>query len=249
MCVKLGVIRNDVSAIITFGIEMKKLIKISWALALAFSLPSLTSAQDIENQEVVTVTLSANGNLEGHVFTIIEDEKAPIAGKVTLTSGGRTITAKDTDPTGNFSIEDVRPGRYTMVGVAGEYVGDKVIEVTPFEAEGEYTAIPLKVTPAFEPVALEPYAAMPLQTLSSAPAVDSNYFGGLSTGCSTCNACTTCGSSAGFGGGGFSSGGGVASGGFARGGFGRGLNFRRLALIGGTVGLAVGISGPSSPDE
>ena len=127
-----------------------------------------------------------------------------------------------------------------MVGVAGEYVGDKVIEVTPFEAEGEYTAIPLKVTPAFEPVALEPYAALPLQTLSSAPAVDSNYFGGLSTGCSTCNA----GSSGGFGGGGFSSGGGVASGGF-----GGGLNFRRLALIGGTVGLAVGISGPSSPDE
>jgi hypothetical protein len=222
---------------ITFGIEMKKLINISWALAIAFSLQSFTSAQDVESKDVVEVTLSEDGKLEGHVFTMIEDEEAPIAGKVTLTAEGKTVTSKETDPTGNFSFEDVKPGLYTMVGVAGEYVGDKVIEVKPFEEEelaGEYTAIPLKVAPAFEPAALEPFAAMPLQTLSSAPVLGNSYFGGMSTGCSACNTC---------GGGGF--GGGFGSGG----GFGAGLNLRRLALIGGTVGLAVGLSGPSSPDE
>jgi len=223
----------------------------SVVFALAIALPHFCNAND----DVVQVSLSEDGTLVGHVFAMMENEEAPIAGKVTLTSAGQTVSTLETDETGNFSFKDVQPGKYNMIGVAGSYVGNTVIEVTPFEAEpteeaGEYTAVPLLVAPSYSPQVFESYGDAPVQTFA-APAQSFScgtpeYVEGYSVGggCSTCGGgCSTC------GGGGFS-GGGFGGGRFGGGIGGRGLNFRRLALIGGTVGLAVGIgTSSSSPDE
>ena len=241
---------------------------ISYAfLALAIALPQLCSANENDNneEEVVQVSLSENGALVGHVFAMMEDEEAPIAGKVTLTSEGQTVSTLQTDATGNFSFKDIQPGKYNMIGDAGSYVGNKVIEVTPFDAEleetEEYTAIPLMVAPSYSPQVFESYGSAPVETFAAAGATE--YVGGYTVGggCSSCQAapvssCSSCGSGVSSCGGGCGGCGGGCSGGFGGGGLGRGgiggrgLNFRRLALIGGTVGLAVGIgTSSSSPDE
>ncbi len=198
------------------------LTTIAIILSASFSFAQTTN-------EVLEVSLNEDGTLSGHVFTIMENEEAPIAGKVTLTNEGKTVAVKETDATGTFSMKDIEPGTYKMIGIAGEYVGDQVIEVKPF-SEASYTAVPLKVSPSFSPAAaMQDFGGAPLQTFSAGPI----FSGPVTTGCVPSGYV-----SGGFGGGG----GGI--------GFDGGLNFRRLALIGGAVGLAVGLSsGPSSPDE
>ncbi len=182
--------------------------------------------------EPLQVSLNEDGLLSGKVFAMLENEEAPIAGRITLTADGKTIASEDTDEIGNFSIADIKPGKYRMFGVAGEYIGDQVIEVKPF-SKAEYTAVPLKLAPAFNPAAaVQDFGSAPMQTFSSAPVASGPILGGgyAPSGCG-------CSGGGGFGGGGL----------LGRGG---GLNFRRLALIGGTVGLAVGLSSNnSSPDE
>ena len=207
---------------------MKIRIALLSLLAVAFAAPQCCFAQENvqEPSDAFKVSLTEDGQLSGHVFAMMDDEEAPIAGKVALTADGKTISAIETDATGNFSFEDVKPGLYTMIGVAGEYVGDKVIEVTPFSTDGEYTAIPLAVAPKMNAGGVfNSYSAMPMQTFSSAP-VGTQYYGGYTAG--------GCSSGCGGGGGRLFSGGG---------------NFRRLAIIGGAVGIAVGVSGPASPDN
>ena len=231
---------------------MKTLLSNIVLFALALALPQSCSAND----DIVQVSLSENGTLVGHVFAMMEDEKAPIAGKVTLTSAGRTVSTLETDETGNFSFRDIQPGQYNMIGVAGSYVGNKVIEVTPFSAvtavesgEEAYTAVPLLVAPSYSPQVYDTLGAAPVQTFaggcescgSAAPTYVEGY--SVGGGCSSCGGgCSSCagGSGGGIGGGG----------GFGSRGVGGGVRFRRLALIGGTIGLAVGIrSNPSSVDE
>ena len=221
------------------------------AFALALALPQFCSANN--NDDVVEVSLSENGTLVGHVFALMEDEEAPIAGKVTLTSSeGQTVSTLDTDATGNFSFRDIQPGKYNMIGVAGNYVGNKVVEVTPFNGvsaeEEAYTAVPLMVAPSYSPQVYDNYGSAPVETFSggctscgqtAAPTYVEGY--SVGGGCSSCS---------GGSGGGFGGGGGFGSGGGLAGGIGGNVAFRRLALIGGTVGLAVGISSDSaSADE
>ena len=222
-----------------------KTLLYSAVFAMALALPQFCNANndDVVSDDVVQVSLSENGTLVGHVFAMMEDEEAPIAGKVTLTAAGRTVSTLETDNTGNFSFRDVAPGQYKMIGVAGSYVGNKVIEVTPFDAAEEateeeaYTAVPLMVAPSYSPQVLDTYGSAPIETFSGGGCTacgDSQpaYVEGYSVG----GGCSTCGGGGGFGGGG--------------GGLLGPRPFRRLALIGGTIGLAVGISSDSSsPDE
>ena len=227
---------------------MKTLLSNIVLFTLALALPHTCGAND----DVVQVSLSENGTLVGHVFAMMEDEKAPIAGEVTLTSEGQTVSTLETDETGNFSFRDIQPGKYNMIGVAGSYVGNKVIEVTPFNAvvsvesnEETYTAVPLMVAPSYSPQDLDTYGAAPVQTFAggceSCGATAPTYVEGYSAG-----GCSSCAGGGGFGGGGAFGGGG----GFGGRGVGGATRFRRLALLGGTIGLAVGIrSNPSSADE
>ena len=234
-----------------------KTLLYSAVFAMALALPQFCNANN--NDEIVQVSLSENGSLVGHVFAMMEDEEAPIAGKVTLTADGQTVSTLETDETGNFSFRDVEPGQYNMIGVAGSYIGNKVIEVTPFDAvlsdeseeaeEEAYTAVPLLVAPSYAAQDYGSFGAAPVETFSAgggcASCSQPSYVEGYSVGggCSTCGGgCSTCGG----GGGGFGGGGG----GFGGGGLLGPRPFRRLAIIGGAVGLAVGISSDSSsPDE
>lgn len=230
--------------------KLTKLAQRLFVLVLSVSLANVCLAEETnETTESIKVSISEDGKIQGQVFTMLDNEKAPLIGKVSLTDiEGETISTSDTDEDGNFAFEDVEPGTYKAIGVAGDYVGDAEIEVT--ESEGEYTSIPLAVSAAGTTAQIyDSYSTLPAASFSSAPSV--GYAGGYSVGgCSSCgtgsysygrsvgSSCGGCGS-CGCGGGG----------GLFRGG-GGGLNFRRLALIGGIVGIAVGVSsGPSSPDE
>lgn len=227
--------------------KLKKITQRLLAIVLTLTLANVCVAEETnEATETIKVSISEDGKIQGQVFTMLDNEKAPLIGKVSLTAfDGESIATSDTDEDGNFAFQDVEPGTYKAIGVAGDYVGDAEIEVT--ESKGEYTSIPLAVAPAATGSIIDTYASLPAASFSAAPAV--SYAGGYSVGgCSTCSSggshsygrvggCSSCGGCGSCGGGGLFRGGG-------------GLNFRRLALIGGVVGLVVGISSnPSSPDE
>ena len=229
--------------------KLSKIAQNLFVMMLTVSLANCCFAVDETNEakEVIKVSLSEDGKIKGQVYTMLDNQKAPLVGKVSLTADGKTLSTSDTDDEGNFAFEDVEPGTYNAIGVAGDFVGDQEIEVT--ESEGEYTAIPLAVAQSGTAGIYESYSSLPASSFSAAPSV--GYSGGYSVGgCSTCSggshsygrSVSTCGG--GCGSCGSCGGGGLFSGG------GSGLNFRRLALIGGIVGIAVGVSSnPASPDE
>lgn len=226
----------------------KKMTQRLLAIFLTLTLANIGVAEEKnEATESIKVSISEDGKIQGQVFTMLDNEKAPLIGKVSLTDvEGESVATSDTDEDGNFAFQDVEPGTYKAIGVAGDYVGDTEIEVT--ESKGEYTSIPLAVAPAATAQLIDTYSSLPAASFSQSPAV--GYAGGYSVGgCSTCSG----GGSHSYGrvsscGGGCGSCGSCGGGGLFRGG--GGLNFRRLALIGGIVGIAVGVSsGPASPDE
>ena len=228
-------------------------------LAIAVCLPLIANGQE---NEVVRVSNDVNGQ----VFTMLDNEKAPLIGKVSLTdSEGNTVTSLNTDNKGNFSFKGLKPGTYKAVCVAGDYVGDTEVAV----AEGQQQNISLAVAPASGEEVLEAYASLPASSFSAAPVVAAPAAAAVATGggystCNTCNTCNTCSGGysrgfsrgGGFGGGGFG-GGGFGGGGFGGGGFGGGLGgggllsnrLVRLGLIGGIIGIAVSDDDPASPDE
>lgn len=228
--------------------KLSKIARNLFVLMLTVSFANCCFAVDETNEakEVIKVSISEDGKIKGQVFTMLDNQKAPLVGKVSLTADGLTLSTSDTDDEGNFAFEDVEPGTYNAIGVAGDFVGDQEIEVT--ESTGEYTAIPLAVAQTGTSGIYNSYSTLPASSFSAAPSV--GYSGGYSVGgCSTCSggshsfgrSVSTCGGGCGTCG---SCGGGGLFGG------GSGLNFRRLALIGGIVGIAVGVSSnPASPDE
>ena len=202
--------------------------------AALFCAPSFANAaQPLQNS--VSVALDAEGQLTGQVYVLIEGEKTPLAGKVSLTSDGETVSSVNTDRNGNFAFEDLAPGIYTAIGVSGDYVGKQVITVGGDKSE--YTSLAIPVSQGGDYI-YDAYGSVPVDTLSSAPvagqyydgyAVDNYSFADYVGSCGTCGSCG--------GGGRFFNGG-------------SGTRFRRLAIIGGTIGLAVGIRNrDASPDE
>lgn len=212
--------------------------------ALMFCLaPCITvNAQDVEETKEVIRIAVQDGQLNGRVFAELDDERAPVLGKVSLTNEeGKTISTSQTDEDGNFSFTDVEPGTYKAIGIAGDYVGDAQIEVTEEEesTEGYYTAIPLAVAPAQSGAIFNSYSSLPAASFAQGPVFGGGSFSG---GCSSCGG----GCSGGCGGGA-----GLRSFGGGCGSCGGGLNFRRLALLAGAVAIPIAISGgdddPASP--
>lgn len=199
-----------------------------------------SQANEVENSSSLIRIAISGGQLQGQLFAMFGDEKAPLVGKVALTdANGKTITTSESDESGTFTFTEVEPGNYKAVGIAGDYVGDADVEVlvvgvgtdeeSEVEQEGVYTAIPLAVAPIQSPAIFETYSSLPAASFCSTP---SYSFGqqvslGGSSGC-----CSS-----------FSGGGGV------RGGF----NFRRLALFGTAIAIPVALSGgdddPATPDS
>ena len=227
------------------------------ALTMALCLPLCLTAQEEasvpqleESKEIIRVSVN-DGAVRGQVFAMLEDEKAPLIGKVSLTDlDGNTVSSLRTDDDGNFSFEDVKPGKYRAIGVAGDYVGDTEIEVTIEEEtseteEGHYTAIPLAVAPASSSAIFNTYSSLPAASFSAAQFGSGGHFsggGGYSSGCGSCGGGGVGFRSFGGCGGGC---GGCAGGGLFGGGFGR------LALIGGALAIPLALSGDdtTSPDE
>lgn len=232
----------------------------SIVLCALFSLP--TQAQEAQSTETLAgndaIRVSVKeGKLPGQVFTNSGESKTLLAGKVTLIDAeGNTISTSEADGEGNFMFTDVEPGQYTAVGVAGDYAGETTLVIS---AEGEAVAesgnfqmVPLEVGPAASGAIYDSYGSLPASSFS-----DVVYEG--SGSCSTCNSCAAAspcggstaqsfGGSCGCGGGAFGGGGGFGGGGLGGG----GLNFRRLALIGGITAIAVASGDDddaATPDE
>lgn len=218
--------------------------RLSSYLALSFSLLAVVGIQANENSELSVakvIKVISDGEVHGQVFAMLDNVKAPLVGKVSLTdSEGNTISTSRTDDEGNFSFKDVEPGSYKAIGVSGDYVGDADVEVLsvavketkPEESEGVYTAIPLAVAPAPSSAIFETYASLPAASFSSAPSFG---LGGGVGGCGSCGG----GNGGGFGLQSFGGGCGGGCGGCLGGGF----NFRRLALIGGAIAIPLALSG------
>ncbi len=199
------------------------------------------ATENASTSQVIRIALS-DGQVAGQVFAMLDEIKAPLVGKVSLTdSNGKTISTLKTDESGKFAFKDIKPGSYKAIGVAGDYVGDtdiEVVAVTLKESESTsaetefYTAIPLAVAPAPSTAIFEAYAGLPAASFSAAPSF--SLGGGVGGG-------------VGYGGvsGGSSFGGSCGCGG--------GFNFRRLALIGGAIALPIALSGGgddmATPDE
>ena len=222
-------------------------------LVIAMCLPVSLEAQDAQ-RETIRVS-NADGAVSGQVYTMLDNQKTPLAGNVSLTDlAGATVATLKTDADGNFTFKDLKEGSYKAISVAGDYVGDTDIEVVRVASQ-EATSVGIAVGPASSDEILNAYAALPAAQFSS-------HGGGC--GCSSCNAapvrtystgCNTCsgggvglrsfGSRGGFGGFG---GGGFGGGGLLGGGAG---GFGRLALLGGALAIPIALSGDddASPAE
>lgn len=213
--------------------------------ASALCLPVSLEAQDIQTStqtEVIRVS-NADGAVSGQVYTMLDDQKTPLVGNVSLTDlAGTTVSSLKTDADGNFSFKDLKEGSYKAICIAGDYVGDADIEVVRVSAAQESESVGIAVGPASSDEILNAYAALPAAQFSSG-------------GCNTCNAapartystCNSCSGGVGlrsFGRGG----GGFGGGGFGGGGFGGGLlggsgGFGRLALLGGALAIPLALGG------
>ena len=227
---------------------MRKLLSAFCVLLLTAT--SLIAHENSSVEQAIRITL-ADGQIVGQVFAMLDEVKAPLVGKVSLTDAeGKTVSTSSTDDAGNFAFKDVEPGKYKAVGVAGDYVGDKEIEVVAVSVgeeavaddSGVYTAIPLAVAPAPSAAIFDTYASLPAASFSAAPSFS---LGGGVGGCSGCGG----GSGGGLGIRSF----GGRSGGGCGGCCGGGFSFRRLALIGGAIALPIALSGGSddmaTPDQ
>ena len=212
--------------------------------AIAICLPAVLFAQ--ESTDVATSV--ADGVVNGQVYAVIDNQKSPIVGKVSLTDAeGRTVSSLTTDESGNFSFTNLEPGAYKAVGVAGDYIGSAAVQVVGGDIA---PSVPLAVAPASSGAIFDSYSSLPAESFS--------------TGCSSCSSgCSTCGTSVAapsFGsscgcGGGLGGGGGLlGGGGFGGGGLGGGgllggaANFRRLALLGAAVAIPVAIAADDDDD-
>ena len=225
--------------------------------AIAICLPAVLFAQ--ESTDIATA--AGDGVVSGQVYAMIDNQKSPIVGRVSLTDAeGKTISSLTTDEGGNFSFTNLEPGAYKAVGVAGDYIGSAAVQVVGGDIA---PSVPLAVAPASSGAIFDSYASLPAESFS--------------TGCSTCgtssvaapnfgSSCSSCGGGGGFGGGsgglfgggGFGGGGGGLFGGsgFGGSGFGGGgggllggsASFRRLALLGAAVAIPVAIAADDDDD-
>ena len=223
---------------------MQNLTKFVLALALAICLNA--TAASGQGTETIKISI-ADGKIHGKVFAELQDQEAPVAGKVTLTDiDGNTVTTLRTDEDGNFYIADIKPGKYRAIGVAGDYVGDAEIEVTfesADEEDGVYAAIPLAVAPSTGTAIFNMYSNLSASAFSQcsggcAPAA--------TRGCGSCGGSFGGRSFGGFGNGSFGGYGGQFAGGGLRG-FGSQFGLARLGLIGTAIAIPVALS--ASPDE
>lgn len=215
---------------------MKRILFV-FALCLTLVAPIRSEANEGNNIVSGVIKIVSDGEVRGQVFTFLGDVKTPLVGKISLTDGqGHTISTSQADESGNFVFQDVEPGSYKAIGVAGDYIGGADVEVLSIavgEADSDetqneefYTAIPLAVAPAQASTIFDTYASLPAASFSQAPSM------GVSSGSNTC-----CG---GFGVRSLGGSGGCCGGGGAfRGSF----NFRRLALLGGAIALPIALSG------
>ena len=177
----------------------------------------------------------ADGQVQGQLFAMLGDQKAPLVGKVALTdTDGKTVSVAQSDEEGQFTFVDVVPGNYKAIGIAGDFVGNADVEVLSIavsesdeaESEGEdgvYTAIPLPVAQASSSAIFDTYSSLPMNSFSTAPSLGVTNVGGGGASYGGCGCGCGCSSSFGRGGGGF--------------------NFRRLALLGAAVAIPVALSG------
>ncbi len=223
-------------------ITLKSLFTMGCVACLSFCA-SVQAEDATENAQAEAIKVAAaDGEIQGQVFTMLEDVKTPLLGNVSLKdSEGNTISTLTTDVTGKFSFKDVEPGRYQAIAVSGDYIGDTEIEVGDGseEVEGVYTSIPLAVAQPTASAIVSSYGAMPAAQFSSAPISYAS-----AGGCSTCS--SSCGG--GCGGGAVGGCGGGCGGGFGGGLLGGGGNFRRLALLGTAVAIPVALSGGNDDD-
>lgn len=225
----------------------------SVVLCTLFSLPLQAQESQVADASTSQIAIHMSvksGNLPGQVFTHVGETKTPLSGKVTLVDAeGNTIATSQADAEGNFMFTDVGPGQYKTIGVSGDYAGEKSVVITAdgesIEGEevpiGNFQVIPLEVGPATPGAIYESYAELPAASFSDVVCEES-------ASCSTCANSTiqSLGGSCGC------SGGGGAGGAFG-GKLGAGLNYRRLALIGGAVAIPVALSGgaddAATPDQ
>lgn len=221
----------------------------SIVLCALFSLP--IQAQEAQSTEKDAVRVSVNeGRLSGQVFANVGESKTLLSGKVTLIDAeGNTISTSEADGEGNFMFTDVEPGQYTAVGVAGDYAGETALVISDegeaVDQAGNFQVVPLEVGPAASGAIYESYGELPAASFS-----DTVYEG--SGSCSSCSSCAAapspCSTAQSFGGSCGCGGGGSFGGGISGG----GLNFRRLALIGGITAIAVAAGDDddaATPDE
>ena len=194
---------------------------------------ALQAQDESVSQESVRVGV-ADGQVQGQLFAMLGDQKAPLVGKIALTDAtGKAVAVVQSDDEGKFAFTDINPGKYKAIGIAGDYAGDTDIEVLSVAVEetsvdgnkeGVYTAIPLPVAPATSTAIFNAYPSLPTNAYSIAPSMGVNNVGGGGVSYSGCGC--GCGSGSSFGRG--------AAGGF---------NFRRLALLGAAVAIPVALSG------
>ena len=194
-------------------------------ICLIAAFAACVTLQASDGNKTIRVT-AADGNVQGQIFAMIGEEKAPLVGKIALTDkDGKALATSQSDENGKFSFEDVKPGNYKAVGIAGDYVGHTDVQVLESEdVDSElFAAIPLPVAPAAAPQMYEAYAGLPAVQFSSAPArttTSQSYI--------------------------IRSAGGTSA--PVRGGF----NFRRLAIIGAAAAIPIALSGgdddPATPD-
>ncbi len=204
------------------------------AMLLAFVVGGSVFIQaPAARQSVVRAALDHDDMLTGQAFAMLDNEKAPVAAKVTLAADGQEVATLQTNVFGQFSFEDIKGG-CTVSGVSGVYnggTGGPVVVVTSAkkdatekdaELTGAYTSMALQVSDGSSTTGSIPVA----NAVASVPAGPFPQ-GSFSTG---------------HGRGGFR----VLTG--SQGGF----SVARLGLIGAAVAIPVGITageGPASPAE
>lgn len=218
---------------------LKELIKSSAAIVAVglITVPAFaqqaetTSAAEMTDKATVATSVSSEGDLGGSIFKAEGDEKVIVSeAQVSLVSQGKVIDSVKTDASGQYSFQDVQPGKYEVIGSSEGFVGSRLFDVSPYVQSQSYAPSHVTLYSRAPEVIYNSYASTPVSTFSSSPIY--SY------------------SNVGYGGGG----GGGFGGGFAGRGLGGRLgggmlrNPRSLFLIGGLVGGLAAIN-DSSPDN